>query len=319
MLFDLFALGLLAVFVFLGSRRGGVAAGSGLAAMLAGYAGAVWAGSRFGPAVTYQLGIADLLGPPIAGTLGFLVAFTVCSLVGAKLCRHDRLRLQGRRRSLPDRAMGGFFSALRGGLIVVLLSILALWVDAARQLQVSESLASLPPLGSSRVARASGAAVESIALVALADSGPVAGVVANLVAHPAETLTSLQNLLEHEGFEELQKDRMFWIYIQHGAIDNAMNRSSFYRLSQDDALREDLAGLAIITDEQASEPRAFRQAIGAAIEAAGPRIQALSEDRSLQKLAKDPEILELLENGDTYALITHPKIRALVDRATAEL
>lgn len=319
MLFDAVALGLLVLFVFLGSRRGGVAAGIGMLALVAGYAGAVWAGARFGAVMSQQLGIAEILGPPLAGSLGFFVTFTACSLIGAVLRRLDRLRLMGLPRSGLDRAIGGAFGLLRGGLLVVLLSLLALWVDAARQLEVSEGLASLPPLGSSRIAGASGAAVEGIALRALADKGPAAAVGIRLALHPAETLTSMQNLLEHEGFEELQEDRLFWTYIQHGAIDNAMNQVSFLRLSQDDDLRAELASLAIITSEEAADPRSFRRAIGAAIEAAGPHIQALSEDRSLQRLAEDPEIVALLQSGDTFKLITHPKIRAVVDKVTASL
>ena len=118
----------------------------------------------------------------------------------------------------PDRAFGATFGLLRGALIVVLLSFLAVWVDAARELEVSEGLASVPPLGSSRVARASGAVVEGIAMSAVADQGPMAALAVRLAVHPTETLNSVQNLLDHEGFEELQSDRMFWTYVEHGAI-----------------------------------------------------------------------------------------------------
>ena len=317
--FDFIAAGLLALFVFLGARRGGMAAGTGLLALVAGYGGALWAASHLGSRVAQQLAVSDFLGPPIAGTLGFLVAFAVFSLLGAVLRGFDRDRLGDLPRTGLDRSVGGIFGALRGGLVVVLLSVLALWVDAARQLEVSEGLASLPPLGSSRVAQVSGVAVETIVRSALADAGPMAGVAARLVARPAETLKSAQQLVGHGGFEELHADALFWRYIQHGAIDNALNQASFYRLSQDDDLRQQLASLAIITPEEAADPRAFRAAIGQALVAAGPRIEALSQDRSLQRLAEDPEILGLLQAGDTFALITHPKIRALVERATTEL
>jgi len=319
MLFDLVALGLLALFGFLGSRRGGVAAGTGLFALVAGYTCAVWAGSRFGAAMSHQLAVAEILGPPLAGSLGFLLAFTVFSLLGALLRRFDRQRLGIFDRSALDRAFGATFGLLRGALIVVLLSFLAVWVDAAREFEVSEGLASVPPLGSSRVARASGAVVEGIAMSAVADQGPMAALAVRLAVHPTETLNSMQNLLDHEGFEELQSDRLFWTYVQHGAIDNAVNRGSFLRFSEDDELRAELANLALITPEEAADPQAFRRAIAEAIEAAGPHLKALSEDRALERLAEDPEILALLEAGDTFALVTHPKIREVLDRVTAAL
>ena len=319
MIFDLIALGLLGIFAFLGSRRGGVAAATGLAALIGGYATAIWAASTFGGQASQQLGVAEILGPPIAGSFGFLLGFALCSLVGALLRRIDRQRLGELPRTGRDRALGGLFGVLRGGLIVVLLSLLALWVDAARQLGVSEQFASLPSMESSHIARASGAAVGAVVESALAEAGPMAGVAGQLVAQPAATLTRLQNLMAHEGFAELQSDAMFWTYIQHGAIDNALNRVSFYRLSQDDALRQELAGLALITEDQAADPREFRRAIGDALAEVGPRLQALNQDRSLELLADDPEIVELLKSGDTFALITHPKIRALVAKVTAEL
>lgn len=319
MAFDLIALTVLALFGFLGSRRGGVAAATGLAALVGGYAAAVWFASSFGSQVSEQLAVAELLGPPIAGSLGFLLGFSVCSLIGALLRRFDRQRLGELPRTGRDRSLGGLFGILRGSLIVVLLSLLALWVDAARQFGVSDQFSALPSMESSHIARASGAAVGAAVESALADAGPMAGMAGQFVARPAATLTRVQNVMAHPGFADLQADPMFWTYIQHGAIDNALNRASFFRMSQDDALREELAGLALISQEQAADAREFRRAIGAALVEAGPRLQALSQDHSLERLAEDPEILELLQSGDTFALITHPKIRALVEKVTAEL
>jgi membrane protein required for colicin V production len=319
MVFDLVALVLLALFAFLGSRRGAVAAGTGLAALIGGYAAAVWFAASFGGQASQQLGVAEILGPPIAGSFGFLLGFASCSLLGALLRRFDRQRLGELPRSSADRSVGGLFGFLRGSLIVVLLSLLALWVDAARQFGVSEQFSALPSMESSHVARASGAVVGAAIEGALVDAGPVAGVAGQLVARPADTLLRIQNVMANRGFVELQADSMFWKYIQHGAIDNAMNRASFFRLSQDEGLRQELADLALVSPEQAASPREFRRAIGEALAEVGPRLQALNEDRSLERLADDPEIVELLQSGDTFALITHPKIRAIVERVTAEL
>jgi len=96
-----------------------------------------------------------------------------------------------------------------------------------------------------------------------------------------------------------------------------MNRGSFQQLQHDASLRHKLANLALVTDEAADDPAAFRQEIGEVLREVGPRIRGLRNDPALQDLMRDPQVVAMIQSGDTLGLLGHPGFRDLVQRVTS--
>lgn len=304
---DVLALFLLALFAFLGARRGGLAAGLSVLTLGVSYAAAVWCAPRYGEAAAGLFGVMPLLGMPIAGTLGFLAAFLAMTLF-SKVLRMLEADHPGR--SPRDRFFGALFGVVRGGLVVLLLSYLALWVDALRTTGTVEDL---PELGSSAAAAVTGNVVEAGMAAAMGDtsSGRVA---ARIAARPGRSLAELQALLEHPAIGELQQDELFWTYVEHGSLDAALNRRGFLAITHDAELRRKLGDLGMIDDAAVEDPAAFREAAREMLAELGPRIRGLREDPKLQELMQDPEVVAAVQSGDHLALMTNPGFREVVAR-----
>jgi len=142
---------------------------------------------------------------------------------------------------------------------------------------------------------------------------------AKMAAHPGETLKSVQALLEDPRIRAVQEDQLFWTYVQHGAVESALNRGSFWKVVNDEALRRDLAELGLIEEAAAADPRVFRESVGELLAELGPRLKGLAEDAEIQELARDPEVVAMLESGDTMGLLGHPGIQKVVSRVSSGL
>lgn len=306
---DFLALLVLGLFTGMGAVRGGLASFLSLFSLGAAYAAAIWAAPRFGESAAEALGVSPWLGMPVAGSLAFLVTVLVMAGVSRGLKRLDR---SGRDapRSPRDRFAGAIFGAVRGGLLVLLLSYLALWVDALR---ATGTVDGLPEVGGSTAAAVTGSLVEAGVGAALGENEG-ARVMAHVAGRPGPAMADLQAIMEHPAIDELRNDPMFWSYVEHNSVDAAMNRASFQHLSRDEGLRRRLAELGLVDEAAAADPRAFRLAAGAVLRQVGPRIRGLREDPALQELMQDPEVVEAVQNGDHLALMSHPGFRAVVAR-----
>jgi hypothetical protein len=247
---------------------------------------------------------------PVAGTAAFVLAFVAMGIVSAILRRLERRRRDASR-SPRDRFLGGAFGALRGALVVLLLSYLALWVDVLRTTGTVEAI---PELGSSAAAAVTENVVEAGMQAALSDSGAGGRVVARMAARPGATLSDLQEVMEHPAIEEVRSDPLFWRYVEHGNVDAALNRRSFLYLTHDGALRRQLGDLGMIEAEAVDDPRQFREAAAEVLREVGPRIRGLREDPALRELLEDPEVVAMLQSGNHFALIGHPGFREVVAR-----
>ena len=188
MLLDLtFSLILFVMFAF-GAWRGAVVTGSGLFGLIAGYAGGILAATNGSAWVARALVVSPLLAPAVAGTIGFFVVWLVVSALGDIAVAWDRQRVELTGRGLFDRGFGGFFGLARGGLIVVLLAVLASWLDAASDLGAISELSPVPDADSSVLTQATGHLVEAAVGAALADAGPAGEVAARLTGHPGLAL-----------------------------------------------------------------------------------------------------------------------------------
>jgi hypothetical protein len=222
--------------------------------------------------------------------------------------------VDGEGRSARDRFLGGAFGAIRGALVVLLVSYLALWVDALRVTGVAEGL---PELGDSATAAVTEAVVESIVESAMEDSGPTGRVVARLASRPGAALMDLQAVVENRHIAAVQDDQLFWANVEAGAVGSALNTRSFINLSYDEELRRQMAAIGLIEPEAAEDPGRFRAAMDEILRDIAPRIRGLRDDPAIQELLNDPDIVAMLESGDTFGLIRHPGIRELAARVSA--
>lgn len=311
---DGIAIFVLVLFAAMGALRGGLVAGMSLLSLGVAYAAAIVSAPRLGPALAGSLGIADLLGLPLAGTLGFVGAYLVMGIVTTILRRREWRRRRGRARSARDRFLGAAFGALRGGLIVLLLSWLAIWVDALR---TTGSYEGLPALGDSAAAAVTGSVVEAGVEAAMSESGAAGPFVARVASRPGAAIGELQELLENPRIEALREDRLFWTHVEHGSVDAALNQRSFVGIIHDEALRSQLGELGLIDAAAVSDPGTFRDAAAEVMRQVGPRIRELRNDPELQELMNDPEVVAMAQAGDTLSLMTHPGFRRLATRVAS--
>ncbi len=312
---DLLALVVLLVFMTLGAFRGGLAGGIALLALGLGYAAAVVTATGSWAAWMAERGVPGLLAAPVAGSVGFVIAYACVAVVGIVLQRVEKKRRGDDSRSVADRVTGATFGAMRGMLIVLLLSILASWLDAARELGVWEPAVPVPGTQDSLVAGASGQIVENVVEAAVGGEDSAAGkVMARIASNPGPALKGLQEVLDDPGFQALQKDRFFWTLVENGASDRAINSSSFYAITHNAELRRRLADLGLVTEAAADDTDVFRRDVAEMLDSVGPRLKGVRNDPELLRLAEDPEVIALLESGDTLGLLTHPGIQRLVSR-----
>lgn len=318
MLLDLLFVSILIAMVALGAWRGATASAVGLVALLAGYAGAIVAATQGADLVAARLVVPALVAPAVAGTLGFAVAWLLVSAAGDLAIAWDASRVEADGRGGVDRALGGFVGLLRGGLVVVLLAVLASWLDAARDLGAIDGLAGMPDAGESSAVAASGAVVESVVSSALAESGPAGAMAARITARPGETLGDVQGVLEDPRLTQLFEDRLFWTLITNDSVDYAMNRDAIRSIVEDPAMRGRFADLGLVGPESREDPKAFRAAMAGVLGEIAPRVHRLQHDPAVAAMAQDPEIIALVQGGDMMALMAHPSIRKLVERISAD-
>jgi len=318
MVFDLIFGLILFVMFAAGAWRGAVVSGAGLLALISGYGGGVLAATKGSDWVGRTLVVSPLVAPAIAGTIGFVVVWLVVSSIGDIVVAWDRERVEQTGRGVLDRGLGGFFGMARGGLIVVLLAVLASWLDAARDLDAITGLAAMPDAESSVVARATGNLVEAAVGAAMADSGPAGKVAARLTARPGQTLKSVQAIVEDERLNQMLEDPLFWTLISTDSIDYAMNRSAIRSMVNDPSMRGHFANLGLVDEEAREDVDEFRDAIAEVLAKIGPKIQRLQKDPEVKALAHDAEIMALVEAGNTFALMNHPRIRKIVSRVSSE-
>jgi membrane protein required for colicin V production len=309
---NLLALAVLAIYVALGAWRGALTTGLGIATLLLAYAAAIGLGPPLAPAVEARLGVGSPFSLAIGGSVAFFGTYAIAGIAAAFVRRMGRRQNEGR--APLDRFLGGAFGALRGLLVALLLVYLASWLDALRATGTAQVI---PELGDSAAATLAGDVMESAISAALDPDDPAARVTARIAERPALAAVELQSVVEDPNFANLRGDSTFWSHVESGDVDAAMNRRAFQRLQHDAQLRHKLANLALVSDEAAGDPVAFREAAGAVLREVGPRIRGLRNDPELQALMRDPEVAAMIQNGNTLGLLAHPGFRELVARVTS--
>jgi hypothetical protein len=138
---------------------------------------------------------------------------------------------------------------------------------------------------------------------------------AQVAARPGPALAELQQLLEHPSIAALKDDRLFWIHVEYGNVDSALNQPSFLQISYDRELRARLFELGFIDAQAVDDPERFRDEAARVLAALGPQLRELQQDPELQQLMQDPDVLASVQSGDTFALLADARFRAVVGRA----
>ncbi len=310
---NLLVLAILGVFIALGAWRGALATGLGIATLVLAYAAAVF----LGPAIAPSLGEALALGPwlalPVAGTGVFVATHVLGGVASSLIARLGRRENAGR--SPGDRILGGGFGALRGLLLAVLIAYLVMWLDALR---TTGQGALVPEVGDAAAARVTGELVSQVIRASADEDDAATRLMARVASRPAVAMVEVQSIVESPSFARLREDAAFWTYVQSGNVDAALNRGSFRVLQYDDAMRRQLADLGMVPEAAAEDAGVFRDSVAVVLREIGPRLQGLRDDPAFQELVRDPEVVAMLENGDTLGLLRDSRFRELMDRATSE-
>jgi hypothetical protein len=297
----------LGVFVGVGAMRGFLAGVLSVATLVLSYLAAFGASVKLGAGLAAATGLGVVVAGALAGGLAFAVTAVVLGLLASFLRRRERESRGEYPRSLGDRAGGALVGALQGGLVVLFL----LWAAAqARQSGLLGEGTDAP----GALTRASQKVIRSGAQAVIGEQtgGKLA---ANLIADPAGTLHEMENVMATPAMRELQDDQLFWQYLSTGAVDSALNRSSFLRTAYDETLRNRIVDLGLMSEEARTSPQAFQAGTREVMEQIAPRLEQIRDDPALQSLAADPEVQRALAEGNPIPLLRRPEFRDVLMRA----
>jgi uncharacterized membrane protein required for colicin V production len=308
---DLFALAVLAYLTLSGARRGALVSFLRAFSLLGAYGAAFLLGPPLGARAADLLGVPALVALGVAGAAVFLAAIALLSIVTAFIRRAQKHRDIEQERHPGDRAAGALFGALQGAFLVVLLGLLAGWVEVGRK---AGALAGLPDPGGHTVAAAAQTAIETAADTMLDETNLGGRAAARLAARPDRALEDAHKLMESPAVHRLQQDPIFWTYLEEGAIDQALHSRSFIAFSEDAEVRDSIASYGLMSPDDAGDPARFRAQMRPVLKQIGPRVRTLRRDPALRELAEDPATRDALLQGNTLALLGDPRFRSLLQR-----
>jgi hypothetical protein len=308
---DLLSLAILAAYVGIGARRGALAGALRIFALVAAYGASLLAGAALGDAAAAQLAVAPFLGAILVGTIAFLVTMFILGLLSRRLLAHDRSGSGEESLSTLERLGGALIGGLRGAAVVLLLGWFAIWVDG-----VAAALPTpvLPRLGPSYGGQMAQRAVEAGAGLVVDRSSLGGRVTVQLLAHPGDAVQGLKGTLVNGRWEALRDDAAFWEAFGNGDLDSALARGSFRSLPYDPELRQDFAGMGLVSQGAGENPQTFEREIVEIARQVAPRLAGLRSDPQFQSLAQDPKVRSALERGDRWALFTDPRVQLLAKR-----
>jgi hypothetical protein len=297
---------LIAFLAGFGARSGARVAGVRLIALPVAYAGGLAAAWAFGPALGREAGWSDTAGALVAGTIGVLGVQLVLSLL-IRALRTDYTPPPA------SQALGAVFGALRGALFALPLLWLAGLAEGARLAGVQPSL---PDLSGARLPALGGDVLGAGARLATDDDTAGGRFAVGFASRPAATLEALQQVVQDPRVIALQRDGGFWHDVERGAVRVALARPVTRALVRDRAFRARLAEIGAVSPEAAEDPQAFQNELVVALAEVGPRVQELRNDPALVSLLEDPEVHANVQSGNTLALLTDARFRAVLARAT---
>jgi len=294
-------------FAWLGAHRGGAESGIRFAGLMLAYGVSFFAGKLAGGALAQALGVAPWLGVAGAGLIAFVAAQGLVELAARSA------RAASDEPSDASRIAGAALGIARGGLLLLPLLWLAGFTESMRELNPA---AALPDLSGARTA-AVGQAVAKVAAERIAADGDgVTRITARFVARPGESVAALSAIASDTRMRVLQSDAGFWSDLESGDVEAALARPTFAQLAGDAELRTRLAEVGLVSETSAVDAQQFHAEMAAVMAEVAPRLQRIKADPAFQELLADETVRARIQAGDTLALLTDPRIQALVATAT---
>lgn len=308
---DLIAIAFLGIFMLTGLLRGTLMSLIRIFTIVLSYLAAYWAAPRFGAELAERLSLPGALGLALMGTLAFIGSYVALSGLSWFIRSWERRRLDGGGRTPLDHIGGAVFGAVQGGIIVILVGWLGLWVEAG---QATGALGGLPSMENSALTKISQKVVETGADALIDESDATGRFTINMVARPRETVQGLEEVMTNERMRDLQNDPLFWSYVENGAVDAALNQGSFLGLTYDESLRRELANLGVVPQEAVDNPGIFKAEARKALSQIGPRLNQIKSSQTMHDLENDPRILAMVQAGDYAGLLADPRVRDLLSQ-----
>lgn len=308
MALDLVVLAFLAALAWLGARRGGAESGLRLIGLPIAYLCAVLAGQLGGPALGTRLGVGGWIGAAAAGAIGFVIVQALVEVLArsARPAKADDL-------SDLSRLFGALFGVARAALLLLPMLWLASFAEGARKSGVSPGL---PDLSGARATQLSSQLVAASAKSLAAEGDRTDRMTGRVLADPGESVAALNAIVNDPRLRVLQSDQGFWLDVEGGNVQSALARPTFIDLARDAEMRARLAKLGLIAPSSAVDAQQFHDEMASVMAELGPRLRAIRNDPALEELMADSQLRERIQSGDTLALLTDPRVQALVSRAS---
>jgi hypothetical protein len=312
---ELIALAAAVVLVVQGARWGALLTGLQIVALVFGYGGALLVGPPVGRVLAAALGTGEIL-TIVAASSGVFVIVMIAMRLAVRGIRRTRKR---EREKVPqttaDQVAGAGLGAVQGAALGLMLGVLGIWMETGRE----RAEVSLPDLGGAALGAVTRHVIEGASELVLDPEDGGAKLAVRLAVRPTATLEDLTRIMDNGNVRRVAGDSLFWSYVKHGAVDQALHSASFMALARDDTLWSDLAAIGAVRPEQADDPAERRRVARTVITEAGPRLRAVLDDPALAELSRDEALLGAARDGDLLTVIRDARVRALVDRALGSL
>jgi hypothetical protein len=310
MAFDILVMACLFAFAWLGAHRGALESAIRLGGLGFAYGLSLAAGAFGGAALAAATGLAGGLAALAAGVLGFITAQALVELAARSV------RVPADELSDISRIGGSALGIARAGLLLLPALWLAGFTESLRANGL-DAAGALPDLSSSRAAGAGQAAASAVASRVAGEGGDLGSrVTLKFIAQPGEAISSAVAITSDPRIKVLQSDFSFWSDLGDGNVDAALARPTFADLVRDKALRQRFADLGLVPPAAAVDAQMFHDELAAVMREVAPRLAELKHDPEFQALLADESLRERARSGDTVALLSDPRLRAVVERVS---
>jgi len=309
MLLDVLALGVLIYFVVAGILGGALVSFLRIFSLVGAYVAAFTLGPILAPLLELSFQLSRLSALVTAGTVLFFAVFAICNTC-MWLAKRAQKREDAPKRSRLDRALGGGIGAIQGAVFALLIGVLANFVEVGQQKGALEGF----PAGGKTVGAATAVVLENTADVVFDEDAHAARVAFKLAARPAAAVEGFEQIVQSPVMKELQGDTLFWSYLEHGSIDQALNQRTFLQVTYNEELRTRMAELGMISSRCAQDPKQFRAEARSLFEELSPRIRVIRQDPVIAEMAQDPDVVEAIRTGNSLALLSDPRFQEVASR-----
>ncbi len=302
---DLGCLVIIALFAYFGWRRGLLQAVLALLGVVAGYLAAYLLYRPLGDLLASLLSLQPLLAYPLGGMTAFFLAPILVGLVSLILRRRAR-----RRGALPPALPSRVGGAVVGGLWGAAFSLLIVWALVLVQ-ALSPDLPDARGSLAGRLATPLSARLFSAAARQASGSEALAGVAGRFAGDPIAVSKGLGAVLDHEGVQSMLKDPRVARALASGRA-GAGESAGVRTLAGDRRFLEAAraAGFVSIPPDGLTPEDARRQ-VAAGLAPLARTVQTLARDPEVQRLLGDRDLVGRIERRELLGLMNDQRFNRL--------